>query len=365
MRYNPPVRLLLLIFLTLAGELAASEATPAYPLWDGHESVADYAKKVNLPPTKTLELGNGIKLELVLIPAGKFVMGTPKPERPKETVRLGQTILAFGGALVLGLLITVAKLTIRKRQQPNFSLRFLLVFIFAWSIVLFGGVRWHKADQAWVDYQYAQARYDSAERIEIPAHPVMLTQAFYMGKFVVTQAQFRAIVGKNPSKFIGKNNPVETVSWDDAQEFCQKLTKQLDEMVRLPTEAEWEYACRSGTMTMYYSGDTEADLSRVAWYSANSKNTTHSVGQKEPNAFGLYDMLGNVEEWCQDLYGNYPEFFAENPQGPENGNYRILRGGSWQYRSRECRVADRYCNVPHECQFHMGFRVVVSAFKTP
>ena len=142
---------------------------------------------------------------------------------------------------------------------------------------------------------------------------------FYMGKFAVTQGHYQAVTGQNPSQFKGRDNPVETVSWNDAQAFCKKLTSKQIQAVRLPTEAEWEFACRAGTRTRYYSGDTEADLALVAWYSAkNSKGTTHPVGQKEANTFGLYDMHGNVWQWCQDWYGEdyYGKSEAENPKGP-------------------------------------------------
>ena len=162
-------------------------------------------------------------------------------------------------------------------------------------------------------------------------HEVTITKPFYMGKYVVTQEQYEAIMGNNPSHFKGAQNPVEMVSWDDAQAFCQKLSKKSGKTVRLPTEAEWEYACRAGTSTKYYSGDSEEDLKRVAWYEANSNDTTHPVGQKEPNKFGLYDMHGNVWQWCQDWYGDYTANEVADPQGPAQGASRVLRGGSWYH----------------------------------
>src|SRR5476651_188792 len=182
------MRLLPLIFL-MAGSLVASEQT-AYPLWDGSESVAEYAKRVNLPPTKTLELGNGVKLELVLIPAGKFMMGTPEPEEPKETIVVGQTIVALGGAAALGLMMVIVVRVIKMRQRPKFSLRWLLLLVFALSIGLYGGVRWHKINVAWREYGAAKARYDAANQTEKPAHSVTLTKPFYMGKYDVTQEQY-------------------------------------------------------------------------------------------------------------------------------------------------------------------------------
>ena len=159
------------------------------PLWDGKESVEQYAQRVNLPPTKTLDLGNGVKLETVLIPAGKFIMGTPEPDAPKETVLVGQTILVMSGLLALGMLIVVLWQAFAKRQRPKFSLRWLLLFTFALSMGLYGGVRWHKASQAWQEYGAAVIRYLFEKPDEMSAHEVTLTQPYYMGKFVVTQEQ--------------------------------------------------------------------------------------------------------------------------------------------------------------------------------
>ena len=362
------MRLAPLIFVMLTGSLAAGELMPSYPLWNGSESVADYAKKVNLPPTQTLELGNGVKLELVLIPAGNFVMGTPEPKEPTQTVAIGQGILYVSAACVLGLLAVVLFGAIRKRQRPKFSLRFLLMLTLMASLGLYGGVHWHKTEQAWHDYQSAKVRYDAADQTEKPGHPVTLTQPFYMGKFVVTQEQYAQVIGTNPSNVKGKDNPVETVSWDDSQAFCKKLTEQTKQTVRLPTEAEWEYACRSGTATAYNSGDSEADLARVAWYSANSKNTTHPVGQKEPNTFGLYDMHGNVWQWCEDWYAEdyYGKSPAIDPKGPAQGAFPLLRGGSWNLNPMYCRSADRIWNNPDNRNGNVGFRVAVApAFRTP
>ncbi len=220
-----------------------------------------------------------------------------------------------------------------------------------------------------LEYAAAEARFKCAFKNEKPAHPVSLAQPFYMGKYDVTQEQYQQLIGTNPSKFKGKDNPVETVSSDDAQEFCKTLTERTRQSVRLPTEAEWEYSCRAGTTTTYYSGDAEADLGRVAWYGVNSTNTTHPVGQKEANAFGLYDMHGNVWQWCQDWYGEdyYSKSPVENPQGPDQGTGRLLRGGGWSGNpSVDCRSAGReWLFFPLARGSYVGFRVVMPAGGTP
>jgi formylglycine-generating enzyme required for sulfatase activity len=216
-------------------------------------------------------------------------------------------------------------------------------------------------------------RYRDTEEWEKLAHEVTLASPFYMGKYEVTQEQYQQVMGTNPSQFRGPSLPVEMVSWDDAKEFCKRATavphsaglrnQQSGKVLyRLPTEAEWEFACRAGTTTTYYTGDAEADLGRAAWYGANSKNTTHPVGQKEPNAFGLHDTHGNVFEWCLDHWqGKYSPEAAVDPQGPPEGQYRVLRGGSWFGDLGDCRSASRTWGTPGFRDGVVGFRVVASA----
>jgi formylglycine-generating enzyme required for sulfatase activity len=233
------------------------------------------------------------------------------------------------------------------------------------------GVHWRQSakglDVARAEYAAAKARYDAANHVEKPGHPVSLTQPFYIGKFAVTQEQYQAVIGAIPSSFKGKYDPVTNVSWDDAQAFCKKLTEQSKQTVRLPTEAEWEYACRAGTTTMYHSGDAEADLGRVAWYSANSKSGTHPVGQKEANAFVLYDMHGNVWQWCEDWWDEnyYTNSPTEDPQGPAHGAGRVLRGGSWSFDPLHCRAACRGRGDPGNRRSSIGFRVAVPVSREP
>ena len=242
---------------------------------------------LDLPREIALDLGGGVKLECVLIPAGKFMMGSPAGEE---------------GRLV--------------DETP---------------------------------------------------HEVTISRAFYMGRYAVTQEQFEKVMGTNPSKFVGSMNPVDQVAWIHAQEFCRKVSELTGKIVRLPTEAEWEHACRAGTRTRFYTGDAVADLDRAGWYEANSGDTTHPVGRKAPNAWGLYDMLGNVWEWCQDWHGAYPAEAVIDPQGVAKSDDRVLRGGAWCAPAERCRPAYRF-KFHHEFVYYVfrfGFRVAVTAPETP
>jgi formylglycine-generating enzyme required for sulfatase activity len=219
-----------------------------------------------------VDLGNGVKLEMVLLPAGEFMMGSPDDDN---------------GAFLE----------------------------------------------------------------EKPPHRVQISKPFSMGKYSVTQEQWEAVMGSNPSHFKGPKNPVENVSWDDCQQFLEKLNAKVGAQggkFVLPTEAQWEYACRAGSKTRYSFGDNEAELGEYAWYAANSGDKTHPVGGKKPNSWGLYDVHGNVWQWCADWYdekydansaANEP---AKDPSGPATGLLRVARGGSWLSTTRRCRSADRF-----------------------
>ena len=196
---------------------------------------------------------------------------------------------------------------------------------------------------------------------------VTLTKGFWLGKYVVTQAQYTTLMGTNPSYFssLGKDFPVEQVSWEDAMMFCQKLTAQEQVAGRLPagyaftlpTEAQWEYACRAGT-TGPYAGNLDA----MAWYADNSGHTTHPVGKKQPNAWGLYDMHGNVWEWCADWYGpSYSGGSVTDPLGPTSGGRRVSRGGGWRDAAADCRSAGRSCFGHYYTDGGLGFRVALSS----
>jgi formylglycine-generating enzyme required for sulfatase activity len=258
--------------------------TGKFPLWDGKESVADYAKRAKLEPTLTLELG-GVKWEGVLIPAGTFVMGSPPGEAKTE-------------------------------KESAFEKQ----------------------------------------------HKVTISEPFYLGKFELTQAQYEKVAGINPSPTKGDNLPVHNVSWQEANAFCVKLSGQVKRTVNLPTEAQWEYACRAGTTTAYHSGNTIADLNKVGWHNGNSKGKLHPGGELLPNAWGVYDMHGNIREFVRDLFSDAPLADATDPTGPKEGDAKnhVVRGGAFTANAAtvlNCRAATR---KPTESLMITGFRIMVT-----
>ena len=191
---------------------------------------------------------------------------------------------------------------------------------------------------------------------EKPVHEACVSN-FAIGKYEVTQGQYKKIMGNNPSNFssCGDNCPVENVSWNDAQQFIQRLNSQSGRSYRLPTESEWEYAARSGGRSEKYSGSNDVDS--VAWYSGNSGSKTHPVGQKQPNGLGIYDMSGNVWEWVSDWYGTYSSGRQQDSQGASSGSYRVNRGGSWISDAGHARAAFRSYDSPGDRRSFLGFRL--------
>ena len=195
---------------------------------------------------------------------------------------------------------------------------------------------------------------------EKPVHQVILTNDYYMGKYEVTQALWQAVMGNNPSKFKGDNLPVETVSWNDCQDFISKLNSLTGRNFRLPTEAEWEYAARGGKKSRGYQYSGSSKISNVAWYDGNSGSKTHAVGTKQPNELGIYDMTGNVWEWCQDWYGSYSSSSRTNPTGATSGSIRVRRGGCWGINARYCRSSYRSFSTPVNRGNGLGLRLALS-----
>ncbi len=226
-------------------------------------------------------------------------------------------------------------------------------------------------------------------------HEVTLTQDYYLGAFEVTQAQYRKVMGNNPSNFQGdvvaerhpqtgrvvkegdsSRHPVERVSWNDAVEFCKRLSdlpeeKKAGRVYRLPTEAEWEYACRAGRKTAFSFGEESDSLGDFAWFAGNSGGKTRAVGEKKPNAWGLYDMHGNVWEWCSDWYSEYPKGAVSDPAGPIESSLRVHRGGCWDFEAAFCRSARRSGDLPSYRlgpslrDDGIGFRVALSSPEIP
>jgi formylglycine-generating enzyme required for sulfatase activity len=242
-------------------------------------------KPKSSPFNKTIDMGNDVKMEFVLIPDGEFDMGSPESE---------------------------------KDRLPN----------------------------------------------EGPVHKVKISRSFYMSKYEVTQEQYMTLTGTNPSRFSGIKQPVEDVNWIEAVAFCNLMSEKLSGKFRLPTEAEWEYASRAGTQTAFSYGD-DANYSRLVdycWYDKNGLKTTHPVGQKKSNLFMLYDMYGNVAEWCSDWYDGayYQSSPAVDPNGPLDGTERVYRGGSWINIASTCRSAHRLSLTPGNQSPYIGFRIVMN-----
>jgi formylglycine-generating enzyme required for sulfatase activity len=233
---------------------------------------------------------------------------------------------------------------------------------------------------------------------EGPRHPVTISKPFYLGTYAVTQGEYQAVMGANPSGFSGASaheprftpalsaiemttrasdakkvagkdtsrHPVETISWEDATEFCRRLSalpkeRAAQRAYRLPTEAEWEYACRAGSATPWFFGNDGASLKAYAWFWGNAAAMTHPVGQKKPNAWGLYDTYGSVWQWCADWFAEdyYRHAPSIDPPGAPKGATRVLRGGAWSYDASNCRSAFRFHNVPTARYDCYGFRVLL------
>lgn len=194
---------------------------------------------------------------------------------------------------------------------------------------------------------------------EKPTHQVALTRDYYIGKTEVTQALWKAVMGNNPSNFKGDNLPVECVSWNECNKFISKLNSMTGQNFRLPTETEWEFAARGGNDSNHFQYSGSNTLGDVAWYCRNSGSRTHTVATKKPNELGIYDMSGNVWEWCSDWYGDYSSSSQTNPTGPNSGSFRVFRGGSWNYGAGYCRSSDRSYYSPDFSFNHLGLRLAL------
>ncbi|MFZ2642079.1 MAG: SUMF1/EgtB/PvdO family nonheme iron enzyme, partial [Verrucomicrobiia bacterium] len=209
------------------------------------------------------------------------------------------------------------------------------------------------------EFDMGSPKSESWRYSEETLHHVTITRPFYMSATEVTQTQFAAVMRRNPSYYKGANLPVEHVTWNDAVEFCRRLSFMDSRAYRLPTETEWEYACRAGSDDRFYSGENDADLFKAAWVGSVSNSRTHPVATLAPNRFGLFDMLGNVYEWCADYYdaNYYVRSPKTDPPGPSKGAERVIRGGAYNESIQNARCAYRTGKDPMKTQANLGFRI--------
>ncbi len=274
-------------------------------------ALAVMAQEVKPGKVDVVDFGEGVKLEMVLIPAGKFKMGFTKKELEDFKVKFQEE---FKNEFE-------KKLGKKEEELGEKEIYFVNLIM----------------------------------STQGKQHEVTLTKSYYMGKHEVTQEQWEAVMGKNPSSTKGAKLPVTNVSWEDCQEFIKKLNARTDGGYRLPTEAEWEYVCRAGTTTAYSFGDKITP--KDANYLDSKIDKPVAVGSYEPNAFGLYDMHGNVWEWCEDWGGEYPFAEETDPQGPAKGEYRVLRGGDFNNNELGARSSIRNNDLSTNRASSYGFRL--------
>jgi formylglycine-generating enzyme required for sulfatase activity len=306
-----------------------------------------------------LHLADGVEMELVLVPAGRFTMGVVEPCQPVLRLEYAVLACAAAAALAVGLFCHCLYCALGRRSRL-LTLLTVIPFTVSCVFLLCTFVWYRDLKQAWNRFEAASVTFRQSGDDEKPAHEVEISRDFYMGKYEVTQLEMSAIMGW-AYRFVGDDIPYVGVTWDEAMDFCRRVSAQTGFVVRLPTEAEWEYACRAGTTTNYHTGDSAEDLKRAANWAEDYGATHDRVGLKVPNAFGLCDMHGNIAEWCADWYSH--DYYSASPRfdptGPASGSMHVARGGGSLHPEFWCRshsrepVGDVY-NV-----MHYGFRVVV------
>ena len=275
-------------------------------------------------------------------------VATPQPTdntpKPKKTNRYGW--LLFLGIILAAIVVGVV---IRVKQGEEETLTFTANGVSFTMVYVQGGTFTMGATS-----EQGSDAYDN----EKPTHRVTVS-SYYIGQTEVTQALWQAVMDNNPSHFKGLNRPVENISYNDCKAFIRKLNSLTGQNFRLPTEAEWEFAARGGNKSRGYKYAGSDNLSTVAWYDNNSGNATHPVAQKSPNELGLYDMSGNVYEWCNDWYGGYSSNAQTGPQGPSSGSYRVSRDGSYYINARYCRMSNRSSGTPSNSVSNLGLRLAL------
>jgi len=298
-------------------------------------------------------------------------MGVPEPvpvdyDVFHNKIVFGQILAFIASTIVLALLVASVIKARKNKTRLQYSLKRLTFVIVVSSFGILGCVYyWEKSkelQQAQREFNEQNLRYQKYDINEKPGHKVRITAPFYLGKFEVAQAQFESVMSNNPSPIRSATNPVEGVTWFEAVQFCTAISEFNGCYgARLPTEAEWEFAARAGTNTLYCSGNSKTDLSSVAWFGDNSGSSPHPVGEKIPNNWGLYDVHGNVWEWCSNYHCKYTSDSVVDPKGPSQGDERVLRGGSFSDDVGMCRSTFRIGNAPNATIDAPGFRVVIPA----
>jgi formylglycine-generating enzyme required for sulfatase activity len=345
--------------------VSAKESEEIHKPWDGKESIDEYSRRRRLANSIILNLGSDVTMECVLVPDGMYIMGAPMP----ETIYIGLSICAISIILILTLICAIVYRSFRTRRRIQYSLLELIIFTNLAGFAIYGFIRYSHASEAYRQWVWLGEE-------SHPSHKVNIIMPYYMSKYEVTQKQYKQVMGCNPSSYEGPDMPVHDVSWDDAKEFCRRASDKLKMHIRLPSESEWEYACRAGTYTAYNTGNDEACLARAGWYLYNSTNyrpTTgwavvigraSPVGMKEPNRFGLYDMHGNVWEYCEDDW--HDNYYGAPRNGvawldskyPGIGDC-VVRGGSWREGAMGCLSRRRQPSDRVSKSDHYGFRVLV------
>jgi formylglycine-generating enzyme required for sulfatase activity len=351
------------VFLVAYG-LSAEEVLVAPP-WDGRESPQAYANRIGMPYYKQVKLDGGCVLDFVLIPAGNFSMGVMDAKQCQEEWPIYS--LALAAVSLAGLLVCLFYqwlLARIRKSRPQFGLLFFITMVLLAGTGLGGGVRFY---QHYSVYREQLRAANHAFPGESPQHRVRITHPFYITPQEISQSQYILLMHKNPSKYKNAVIPVHNVNYVDASEFCFRVSDASNCEVRLPTEAEWEYACRSGTTGFFHFGNSLDEFLRVADFDCPTTlpimgpvhQGPYPVGSGPMNAFGLYDMHTNVSEWCYDGPRTYSHQEEADPVGPTNRPYRCVRGGNWSSDFRTSRSAFRSSYHFLESTSDIGFRVVL------
>lgn len=363
------IAVLLALACCVGPDVRAAEAAPpapSWPMWEPGESIEAYAKRAGLEPAQSFDLGNGETLEVVLLPAGSYRMGTPPPEEPPDRWYYGWAIMFLGLIFLVSFVTLVIARVYHKKAKLQLSLRHLLLVLLSLAVAMMGYMRWRENEARWRRYERDLETYNYTESNERPAHKVTLTRPVYIGKYEVTEGQFEKVwPTRPPPPPPDLRKAVSHVPFRQAEDWCHALSGQLDRVVRLPFEEEWEFAARGGTETPFFFGTSENLLGTYAHVYEGRGAAAHAVGLKQPNPFGLFDVYGNVSEWCYVRRRRYSD--AEDAIGPdaELTDLATLRGGSsrasfQQARSARRGIFDSEWNYRGAAIFQgMGFRVVV------